>query len=148
MVGRDIYQFDKSMDVLKTAAGNEGPGAMIMQTGMGLGMGMLVGTQVGQQAGQMLTHLPAPGTAAPPPVPQAAPIQFHIVLNGQQAGPLPVAVLQQMLTAGTFNAASLVWRQGMAGWQAAGTVPELASLFAAPPPPPPPQPPSIPPVIK
>ncbi len=148
VVGRDIYQFDKSMDVLKTAAGNEGPGAMIMQTGMGLGMGMLVGTQVGQQAGQMLTHLPAPGTAAPPPVPQAAPIQFHIVLNGQQAGPLPVAVLQQMLTAGTFNAASLVWRQGMAGWQAAGTVPELASLFAAPPPPPPPQPPSIPPVIK
>jgi membrane protease subunit (stomatin/prohibitin family) len=146
VVGRDIYQLDKSMDVLKTAAANEGAGSAIMQSGMGLGMGMLVGGQIGQQAGMMLTQLPPPGTAKPPPLPQVQQTQFHVVLNGQQMGPFPVAVLQQMIPAGTFNAETLVWRQGMASWQAAGTVPELAALFApVAPPPAPPMPPPTPP---
>ena len=144
VIGRDIYQLDKSMDVLKTAAGNEGMAGLMMQSGMGAGMGMMMGAQLGQQAGQMATHLPPAGAGAPPPLPQAAPVQFHIVMNGQQVGPFPPAVLQQMIPAGTFNAATLVWRQGMAGWQAAGTVPELAGLFA--PATPPPMPPAPPPV--
>ncbi|MDR1575648.1 MAG: DUF4339 domain-containing protein [Treponema sp.] len=33
---------------------------------------------------------------------------------------------------------SQVWKQGMPGWAAAGTVQELAPLFAQTPPPPPP----------
>lgn len=137
MIGRDIYQYDKSMDVLKTAAGNEGAGGAVMQTGIGLGMGAMVGSHVGQQAGQMVTQLPPYGTTAPPPVPQPPATQFHIVLSGQQHGPFPVAVLQQMIPVGTFSASSLVWRQGLAGWQPAATVPELAVLFAPPVPPPP-----------
>jgi len=148
VIGRDIYQYDKSMDVLKTAAGNEGAGSSVMQTGIGLGMGMMVGNQMGQQAGQMMTHLPGPGTSAPPPLPAPTPaaVQFHIALNGQQLGPFPVAVLQQMIPAGTFNATSLVWRQGLAAWQPAATMPELAALFSTPPPPPPVMP-SAPPVL-
>jgi len=145
MIGRDIYQYDKSMDVLKTAAGNEGAGSTVMQSGIGMGMGMVVGNQVGQQANQMVTHLQPQGTAAPPPAPQVATVQFYVALNGQQLGPFPVAMLQQMIPAGTLNATSLVWRQGMAGWQAAGTVPELAALFAPATTPPPPMPPPIPP---
>ena len=50
---------------------------------------------------------------------------------------------------GQLTPQTLVWCQGMAGWQAATTVQELASLFAAPPVPPiPPVPPAppIPPV--
>lgn len=136
VVGRDIYQLDKSMDVLKTAAANEGAGSAIMQSGMGIGMGMLVGTQIGQQAGQMLTQMPVAGSAAPPPIPGAQPLAFFVVANGQQTGPFPLAVLQQMVGAGSFAPASLVWRQGMAGWQAASAVPELAGLFATATPPP------------
>ena len=144
VVGRDIYQLDKSMDVMKTAAGNEGLAGLMMQSGMGAGMGMMMGAQLGQQAGQMATHLPPAGAGAPPPIPQATVVQFHIVMNGQQVGPFPVAVLQQMIPAGAFNAASLVWRQGMAGWQTAGTVPELAALFVPTAPPPLP---SVPPPV-
>ena len=131
VVGRDIYQLDKSMDVLKTAAANEGAGSAIIQSGMGIGMGMLVGTQIGQQAGQMLTQMPAAGSAAPPPIPGAQPLAFFVAVNGQQTGPFPLAVLQQMVGAGGFTPASLVWREGMAGWQAASGVPDLAGLFAA-----------------
>ena len=139
VVGRDIYQFDKSMDVLKTAASNEGAGSTIMQSGMGLGMGMLMGTQIGQQAGTMLTQVPQTGVGTPPPVPQAQVVQFHVVVEGQTTGPFPIVVLQQMVATGVLSANTLVWRQGMAGWSAAGTVVELVPLFnpATPPPIPP-----------
>jgi membrane protease subunit (stomatin/prohibitin family) len=132
LLGRDIYQYDRSMEVLKTAAANEGGGGGLMQAGIGLGVGVNMGQQMAQQAGQMVTQLPHAGAGAPPPMPSALAVQFHVVLNGQQLGPFAVAVLQQMIPAGTLNAASLVWRPGLAGWQPAGTVPELAGLFASP----------------
>jgi membrane protease subunit (stomatin/prohibitin family) len=78
------------------------------------------------------------GHGAPPPPP--APAAFHVFINGQQMGPYPIPQLMQMMQTGQFNAASMVWKQGMPGWAAANQVPELASLFGGgtPPPPPPP----------
>jgi hypothetical protein len=50
VVVRDVYQLEKSMDVLKTAAGNQGGVRTgIIQTG--IGVGMLVANQIGQQVG-------------------------------------------------------------------------------------------------
>ena len=136
VLGRDIYQFDRSMEVLKTAAANEGGGAGLMQAGVGLAVGAGIGQQMAQQAGQFVTKLPETGT--PPPVPA----QFHVALNGQAGGPFGEAALKQMVAAGTLTASTMVWRAGLPGWQAAGTVPELAGLFASPPPTaPPPVPP-------
>ena len=129
VVGRDIYQLDKSMDVLKTAADNNGMAGLMMQTGMGAGMGMMMGAQLGSQAGQMMTTLPSTGAGSPPPIPPLPVAQYHVMLNGHQVGPIPLVLLQQMIPAGTFNSMSLVWRQGMAAWQAASTVAEFAGLF-------------------
>jgi membrane protease subunit (stomatin/prohibitin family) len=131
IVGRDIYQLDKSMDVLKTAAANEGLAGLMMQSGMGAGMGMMMGAQLGGQAGQMMTSLP-------PPLQGTASVMYYVALNGQQSGPYPLQILQQMIRTGTFNDTSLVWFQGMSNWGAASSIPELAALFAMPPPLPPP----------
>jgi hypothetical protein len=109
------------MDVLKTAAGNEGLSGLLMQSGLGTGMGLMMGAQMGQQAGNMMTQVPPLSSQV---------VQFYVVINGQQAGPFSVEVLQQMISAGTFNAASMVWRQGLTGWQLASSVTELMSLFA------------------
>lgn len=149
VVGRDIYQLDKSMDVLKTAAGNEGMAGLMMQSGMGAGMGMMMGAQLGQQSSQMMTQMPPAGSAAPPPVPGATQVAFYVALNGQQAGPFSYVVLQQMHTAGSFAPGAQVWRQGMGGWQAASSVQELAGIFApaVPPPLPPSMPPPMPPSV-
>jgi membrane protease subunit (stomatin/prohibitin family) len=142
IVGRDIYQLDKSMDVLKTAAGNEGMSGLMMQSGMGAGMGLMMGAQIGQQAGSMMTQVTAANPATPPPLPPSQDVQFHVVVNGQQLGPFPAAVLNQMIPTGTFNAASMVWRQGLPGWQPASTLPELLHMFSTNTQPPfPPQPP-------
>lgn len=144
VVGRDIYQLDKSMAVLKTAAGNEGLSGLMMQSGMGQGMGVMMGAQMGQQAGQLMGQLPAQSTT-PPPMPQSSASQFHMVLNGQQLGPFPVQVLLQMIQTGTFQATTMVWQPGMAQWQTAMSVNELSGLFATGTPPPPFSPPPIPP---
>jgi hypothetical protein len=47
---------------------------------------------------------------------------------GQQAGPLSEAALREMLRSGQLSPEAQVWRQGMAGWQPARSVPELAAV--------------------
>jgi hypothetical protein len=76
------------------------------------------------------------GQQTPPPVPPV--LAFHLVINGQQAGPFDMNTLAGMLSQNQLTKETLVWRQGMSGWIAAGQVPELTHLFAATPPPIPP----------
>jgi hypothetical protein len=81
-------------------------------------------------AGQMTG---AAGAAAPPPLlPTAA---WFLGIGGQQQGPFDVAGLQARVRDGSLTRSTLVWKQGMANWSPAETVPELQALFAAAPPP-------------
>ena len=52
------------------------------------------------------------------------------VVNGQQVGPFSMPQLTQLAQNGQLTQQSLVWKQGMAGWEQAGSVAELSSLFA------------------
>jgi len=63
-------------------------------------------------------------------------VQYSVAVNGATTGPFTVPQLAAMVQSGQFGPQSTVWTAGMAGWQPAGTVPELAGLFSAPPPPP------------
>src|SRR5262249_19315814 len=111
----------------------------------GVGAQLAAGMAIGQQmAGNIGTAMQAPaqttspgGAAVPPPLPSA--VSFYIELDGQQAGPLDVATLSERARKGLFTRQTLVWKQGMASWAAAETVPELQGVFAAVPPPLPPR---------
>jgi hypothetical protein len=116
---------------------------------VGQGMAGMMGNVFNQMGQQIPGAVPAPGApgapgtpppvpGAPPPPPQAA--LFSVAVNGQTAGPFDMNTLAQMAQAGQVTPQSQVWKQGMAAWAAAGTVPELAGLFAPPPPGPPPVP--------
>src|SRR5690242_15023203 len=54
--------------------------------------------------------------------------------NGQQQGPYPEAQLRDLITRGTVGADTLVWTDGMSGWQRAGEIPGLIPGGSAPPP--------------
>ena len=56
--------------------------------------------------------------------------QYFLVENGQQAGPFDQNVLMQKAASGQLTANTLVWANGMADWQPAGTVPEVAAILA------------------
>lgn len=141
------YQTEKQAEVGVAGAaalgkmGENGAGNINMGDGGG-GLGfnpatlmatMAVGNVVGQNiAGAMNTAMNGmnPG-AVPPPIPVVA---YHIAINGQAAGPYDLAALKQMAMAGQFNAASLVWKTGMAEWVKAGTVDELKTVLSCIPP--------------
>ncbi len=137
-----MYERMYAMDAMRDASQGGGGGSaagMGMGLGAGMGMGqMMAGVFGGQQQQQMAPQQQAapPPAAAPPPLPQAA--AFHVALGGQQAGPFDVPALQQYVQSGQLTRETLVWKQGMANWTAAGQVPDLSNLFGATPPPLPP----------
>src|SRR5229473_6019460 len=53
--------------------------------------------------------------------------------QGQQQGPYPEAQLRDLIARGTVRPDTLVWCEGMAGWQKAGEIPELMSGGSSPP---------------
>ena len=101
---------------------------------------MMMGGAMGQQMAGMMQGMGQQMQQAmqtPPPVPN---VQYHVSINGAQAGPFNMQQLQQMTQSGQLTPQTYVWKQGMANWDFASNVAELASLFATPgtPPPPPP----------
>lgn len=117
--------------IQKSSQGGAGGAGM----GVGLGAGMGAGAAMGQMMGGILGGMQQ--QAAPPPLPQAA-AGFHVALGGQPAGPFDPATLRQYVQSGQLTKDTLVWKEGMANWTAAGQVPELAPLFGSTPPPLPP----------
>ena len=109
----------------------ENPG--VAGSGMGMGMGFAMGNQMtnmfaSSQPGQQNQQ----NQSGPPPVPQ---LSYFVAVNGQQSGPFDMAALQGMAMQKQLNKETLVWKQGMAAWTAAGQVPELNSVFGNTPPP-------------
>ena len=147
------HSLDQQTEVLKTGAqslgqmgnmdiGGQGGGGM---NPAGMMTGMMMGGAMGQQMAGMMQNMGQQMQGAmntPPPMPN---VQYHVSLNGAQAGPFNMQQLAQMTQSGQLTPQTYVWKQGMANWEFAGNVPELASLFAPPPPGsmPPPPPPSL-----
>jgi hypothetical protein len=58
---------------------------------------------------------------------------WFFAAGGQQQGPYPEAQFRDFVARGTVRAETLVWTDGMAGWQKAGEIPGLLSGGDAPP---------------
>lgn len=150
------HALDRQADVLETAAQNLGSmGSLGGDTGTGGGIniaGMMAGIGVGgalaNQMGGMMNQMgnamggQMAGVSTPPPPP--AGVTWMLAINGQQSGPYTMVQLQQLVQNGHLTPNVYVWRQGMANWELAGNVAELACLFGAPVPPPPPGMPPMP----
>jgi len=146
------HQVNLQAGVLRTAAENLGEmSAMNLGSG-GTGggfnpVGVMTGLAVGgAMGGQMASMMNVAGqniqqaTSMPPPLPV---VQYNVSLNGQSTGPYNMQQLQAMAQTGQLTRESYVWKPGMANWDFAANLPDLATLFAPafqPPPPPPPPP--------
>jgi membrane protease subunit (stomatin/prohibitin family) len=121
------YTQFQAAEAMTKAAENPGGGA---GAGMGLGMGVVMAQQMG-------ASMQGGGSATPPPLPGSggASAKFFVAQSGEQTGPFDVAGLQRLVQSGALSRETLVWRAGMADWQKAGMVAEVASLIGAVPPP-------------
>lgn len=150
------HQINIQGDVAKTAAESLGTMGSGMDFGEGGGMnpaGMMAGMMMGGAVAGNMTNMMGnmmQGVNQPqPPTPPAGTIaEWHISNNGQQAGPYTVDQLRQLIASGNMIRTTYVWKAGMAGWEQAANVQEVAILFGAvPPPPPPAQTPPVPPAL-
>ena len=144
-----VHQLNQQTDVAKTAAtslGQMGQGAGVSlgdgggfnPVGMmaGMAMGGIVGQQMAGMMGGMMQGLNQPQSGIVPP--QIHNVQYNVAINGQTTGPYSLQQLAQMVAAGQLTAQSMVWKQGMVAWAAAGSIQELVQFFAGTTPPPPP----------
>lgn len=95
----------------------------------GMALGSAVGQNIAGAMNKMMSNLnqqSVPGTV-PPPLPS---VTYHVVINGQAAGPFDIATLTQMAAAGQLSSNSLVWQTGMSQWEKAGAIEELKSVLA------------------
>ncbi|MCB5286259.1 MAG: SPFH domain-containing protein [Candidatus Cloacimonetes bacterium] len=125
-VGKDIYSFDRSMDVLEKAAANEGNSGSLMGAAMGLGMGMGIGPALGKQMGQLGLQMQSPSTLNSLPMP----IQpYYVHQNSQQYGPLSLEMIQSYIQQGAITANTYLWKPGLTDWLPANSLPEISVLF-------------------
>lgn len=124
--------------------GENGAGSVDMGNGGGMGFNpaammasMSLGGVIGQKMADTMNSAMsgvnpnAQPAAVPPPIPT---VTYYVAVNGQAKGAFPLEVLKQMQQNGQLTKNTLVWKQGMANWEKAGTREDLQGLFVDVPP--------------
>lgn len=133
------HQANLNAGVLNNATDN-GINAFRQQTMSGMNnMGQMGGApqMPGQKGMGGAPQMPGMGAAIPQ-------VQYYIGINGQQYGPCDWNKLQQLVQQGQLTQQPYVWKNGMAQWEFAGNVAELAPLFQGTAPQMPGKPPTMP----
>lgn len=118
------HQANLNAGVLNNATDN-GINAFRQQSMGGMNnMGQMGGApqMPGQKGMGGAPQMPGMGASVPQ-------VQYYIGINGQQYGPCDWNKLQQLVQQGQLTQQSYVWKNGMAQWEFAGNVAELAPLF-------------------
>jgi membrane protease subunit (stomatin/prohibitin family) len=127
-VGKDIYQMDRSFDVMEKAAENEGSAGSMINAGLGLGAGLSLGNAMGNQFSQTGHNL----NTNPPPSPIQT--QYFFVIDGKQSQPFTLDNILSLISQNIINQETLAWTNGLSGWIKANAIPELANFFNQSPP--------------
>lgn len=129
ITGRDVYQMERSFDVLEKAAANEGMGGQMMGMGIGLGTGVSIGNSLGNVVGQMINTTPQPISV------QNAKT-YYLYINETQIPNQSIQQIKEYVLKGMITPETLVWSIGMPEWVRISDIPELNNLFGIVTPPP------------
>lgn len=125
------HKMNRQADIAFAAAdslGNMGNSSGEFGGSMSMMAGMMMGSAMGQNMSNTMNDFMnnSMSQSVPPPIPR---VVYHVVINGRDAGEFDKQALSQMAAEGTINKNTLVWKQGMADWTAAGSVFELQDIF-------------------
>jgi membrane protease subunit (stomatin/prohibitin family) len=124
----DDYTRFQTANAMEEAAKNPGGDA---SAGVGMGVGFAMANQMGKI---MAAQQPAPG--APPPLPQQEQsCSYYVGKNGKQSGPYDLSAVMAFIREGAITRNTLMWKEGMAAWQAAEQFTEFAEAMKKTPPP-------------
>jgi predicted Zn finger-like uncharacterized protein len=90
----------------------------------------------GTEGGAVEAGAPAEAPAAEAPAEAAGGADgWHVVINGEQVGPLQPAEVRAKFRAGEIDVETYAWREGFGDWQRLGSIDEFSDLQPAAPPP-------------
>ena len=115
----------QAANAMESAAKNPGGDA---SAGVGMGMGFAMANQLGKMMVTPQDDVPG----APPALPGET---YYIGKNGTKTGPLDQQTISAGIQAGNITGETLLWKQGMAGWDKAATFDEFKMHLTATPPP-------------
>lgn len=121
--GRDIYQMDRSFDVLDKAAANKGVASGFIGMGLGTGIGAS-----GNRLSNTINTNPEP---TPPPIPM--PKTYYLYIDGKQVGGHTLESITKLYGANQIDKDTLVWRPGMSSWKPLSSVSEIWKSIIIPP---------------
>ena len=127
------YAALQAADAIRDSARNPGTGGAGAAIGVGIAMASQLANTVAGAIHPAGTPPAAPAAGGPPAIPTPPPLPqsptFFIAVDGKSQGPFDVATLRTRVTEKVLTADTLVWREGMAQWAPARTVPEVAALL-------------------
>ena len=91
-----------------------------MERLMELGMSMAVAQQMISTMNHTSGNMAVPGASAP----IRHEVEYFVVVNGAQAGPLNEDELKQLIDSRQVTADSLIWHRGLTAWKMVKDVPE------------------------
>ncbi len=121
----DNFAKFQAAQAMEAAAKNPGGDA---SAGVGMGMGFAMANQLGKVLANPLES----ASETPPPLPGDA---YFIGKNGTKTGPFDIQTINNNIHAGTVTGETLLWKQGMAGWEKAASFAEFKAAFQSTPPP-------------
>lgn len=136
IAGKDLYQMERTFDIMDKAAGNEGAiGATI-----GAGLGFALGNQIGNNTQNTSNSSINSNTnnnfnGAPPPAPLEV-TQYHYILEKTPMPPISFHDVTDLIKSGKILRDTYVWKAGLPEWVKAIELKELEALFYNIPPPP------------
>lgn len=125
VTGKDVYQMERSFDVLEKAAGNTGGNGQFASMGVGIGAGLGIGNTIAGMTRNIVS-------TNPPAIPSSTGKTYFVFVDGFQMGGQNVIDIANMVTEGKVNADTLVWTTGMPAWTKITEVKELASIVPPP----------------
>lgn len=132
ITGKDVYQMERSFNVMENAASNDGIAGGLIGAGLGVGAGLGMGAQATSIASHLNTN-PTPASVVPPPLPNQN-VQYYLAVNGQQQGPFDFNSVVSAIQGKTIEGNTLAWKNGMPSWDKINTFQEFSQYFSCPPP--------------
>lgn len=128
-------QYKTAQSIEKAAENPSG----IAGTAFSFGTGMNMARQMMQSFDGLSQNSSSTQTSfsshqVPPPLPTEGK-SFFVAINNVQSGPFNQSQLLSLIQNKQLSADTLVWNQGMTGWEKASTISELQNLFSQSPPP-------------
>ena len=118
ITGKELYQIDRGLDILESAAKNEGTMGGFIGAGLGFGLGSNIGIQISEILPKINTHIP-------PPIPMV----YFVIIDNEQSNALTLEQLAELIRTSQINRQTPVWKTGLPNWISIAELPELSNYF-------------------